>query len=143
MFSSQIKSLGFPSDKSQSSYYPGEQIISPQEITLVSQYMERYKNLPHNTPIHNTFVDGSCVYELMLASVGRDTEHEKITKLPASEASIRVVEEDHNDELLAICRSLKQAAQYAANPIQKTFLDQYQRSFYTGNLEIYKEFHKT
>ena len=35
MFSSQTKSLGFPSDKSQSSYYPGEHVISPEEISLV------------------------------------------------------------------------------------------------------------
>ena len=143
MFSSQTKSLGFPSDKSQSSYYPGEQVISPEEISLVSQYMERHKILPENTRIHKTFVDGKCVYELMLASVEKDTDQEKITKLPASEASIRIVRGDHSDELLAICHSLKQAAQYAANPIQKTFLDQYQRSFYTGDLEIYKESQKT
>lgn len=143
MFSSQTKSLGFPSDKSQSSYYPGEQVISREEISLVSQYMERHKILPENTRIHKTFVDGNCVYELMLASVERDTEQENITKLPASEATIRVVRGDHSDELLAICHSLKQAAQYAANPIQETFLDQYQRNFYTGNLEIYKESQKT
>ena len=79
----------------------------------------------------------------MLASMEKDTEQEKITKLPASEVSIRIVKGDHSDDLLAICHSLKQAAQYAANPIQETFLDQYQWSFYTGDLEIYKESQKT
>ena len=36
-FSSQTSSLGFPGDKSQSCYYPGERVIRPEEISLVSQ----------------------------------------------------------------------------------------------------------
>ncbi len=105
--------------------------------------MEEHKILPENTRIHKTFVDGHCVYELLLASVEKNAGQEKITKLPGSETSIRLVKGDHGDELLAICHSLRQAAQYAANPIQETFLDQYQRSFYTGDPEIYKESQKT
>ena len=143
MFSSQTSSLGFPGDKSQSCYYPGEHVISPEEISLVSQYMEEHKILPENTRIHKTFVDGHPVYELLLASVEKNTGQEKITKLPGSEASIRLVKGDHDDELLAICHSLRQATQYVANPRQETFLDQYQRSFQTGDLEIYKESQKT
>ncbi len=143
MFSSQINSLGFPGDKTQSCYYPGEHVITPEEISLVSQYLEKHKILPENTRIQKTIVDGSCVYELLLASVEKTTGQEKITKLPGSPASIRLVKGDHGDELLAICHSSRQAAQYAANPIQETFLDQYQRSFHTGDLEIYKESQKT
>ena len=109
----------------------------------MSQYLEKHKILPENTRIQKKFVDGSCVYDLLLASVEKTTGQEKITKLPDSKASIRLVKGDHGDELLAICRSLRQAAQYAANPIQETFLDQYQRSFHTGDLEIYKESQKT
>ena len=143
MFSPQPSGLGFPGDKSQSCYYPGEHVIGPEEISLVSQYMEEHKILPENTRIHKTFVDGHCVYELLLASVEKNAGEEKITKLPGSQAIIRLIKGDHSDELLAICHSLKQAAQYAANSIQETFLDQYQRSFYTGDLEIYKESQKT
>ena len=106
-------------------YYPGENVISPEEISLVSQYMEEHKILPENTRIHKTFVDGHCVYELLLASGEKNTGQEKITKLPGSKASIRLVKGEHGDELLAICHSLRQAAQYAANPRQETFLDQY------------------
>lgn len=109
----------------------------------MSQYLEKHKILPENTRIQKTIVDGSCVYELLLASVEKTTGQEKITKLPGSPASIRLVKGDHGDELLAICHSSRQAAQYAANPIQETFLDQYQRSFHTGDLEIYKESQKT
>ena len=105
--------------------------------------MEKHEILPENTRIHKTFVDGHCVYELLLASVEKNAGQEKITKLPGSEASIRLVKVDHNNELLAICHSLRQAAQYTANPRQETFLDQYQRSFHTGDLEVYKESQKT
>ena len=125
MFSSQPSSLGFPGDESQSCYYPGESVISPEEISLVSQYMEEHEILPENTRIHKTFVDGHCVYELLLASMEKNAGEGKIAKLPGSEASIRLTKGDHGDELLAICHCLGQAAQYAANPIQETFLDQY------------------
>lgn len=88
LLSPQTKSLDSPSDKSQSSYYPEEHVIRPEEISLVSQYMERHKILPQNTRIHKNFVDGNCVYELMLASMD-------------------IVKGDHSDELLAIYHSLK------------------------------------
>ena len=143
MFSSQPSGLGFSGDKCQSCYYPGEHVIGPEEISLVSQYMEEHKIPPENTRIYKTFVDGHCVYELLLASVEKNAGEEEITRLPGSQASIRLIKGDHRGELLAICHSLKQAAQYTANPIQETFLDQYQRSFYTGDLEIYKESQKT
>ena len=106
MFSSQTSSLDFPDDKSQSCYYPGEHVISPEEMSLVSKWMEEHKIRPENTRMHKTFVDGRCVYELLLASVEKNVGQEKSTKLPGSEASIRLVKGDHSDELLAICHSL-------------------------------------
>ena len=143
MFSSRPSSLGYPSVENQSCYYPGENDISPGEISLVSQYLEKHKILPENTRVHKTFVDGICVYELLLASVENNTSHENMAKLPNSEACVRLVKGDHADELSAICHYLKRAAQYATNSIQETFLDLYQQSFYTGDLEIYKESQKT
>ena len=143
MFSSQPNSLGFPGNKNQSCYYPGEHGISPEEISVVSQYMEEHRILPENTRIHKTFVDENCVYELLLASVEKNIGQENISKLPGSKATIRLVKGDHSDELLAICHSLGEASLYAANPIQETFLDQYRRSFHTGDLGIYKESQKT
>ena len=50
---------------------------------------------------------------------------------------------DHSHELVSICRSLEQASQFAANDTQKRFLDQYVRSFESGDLEIYKESQRT
>ena len=69
----------------------------------MSQYTEEHRILPENTRIHKTFVDGHCVYELLLASVEKNTGQEKITKLPDSKASIRLVKGAHGDELLATC----------------------------------------
>ena len=93
MFSSQPSSLGFPGVESQNCYYPGEHVISSKEISLVSQYMEEHKVPPENTRIHKTFVDGRRVYELLMASVVKNAGQEKITKLPGSEASIRLIKE--------------------------------------------------
>ena len=57
--------------------------------------------------------------------------------------TVRVVRGDHRDELASICDSLERATQYAANPVQQTFLKQYQDSFRTGDLAPYKDSQRT
>ena len=138
MFSSQPSSLGFPSDKTQSCYYPGDHKLSRDEISQVSQCLEKYGILPENTRIRKVCEGDRVIYQVCQASIEKETGRQRTIKLPDSNGSILLVRGDHCEELIAICDSLNEAAQYATNPRQQQFIEQYQRSFRSGNLEDYK-----
>ncbi|KAL8993729.1 MAG: hypothetical protein Q9169_006126 [Polycauliona sp. 2 TL-2023] len=140
VFSPQPSSLGYPTEQTQSAYYPGEAPVSLDEVAYVSRFMELHGIHPENTRIRKLHEGHRIVFEVLQASVERG---EVINVLPDSEGSIRIIKGDHSEELERICGSLRSAAQYAANPRQKEFLDQYDRSFCTGNLETYKESQRT
>ena len=137
MFSSQPSSLGYPGDKTQSCYYPGDQRLSSNEILKVSQCLEDHGILPENTRIQKVLEDEKIIYKVHQASTEKDAGDRRI-ELPGSTGSILVVKGDHSEELSAICKALAEAAQHAANLRQQRFIGQYQQSFRSGDLESYK-----
>ncbi|KAL8736416.1 MAG: hypothetical protein Q9166_000208 [cf. Caloplaca sp. 2 TL-2023] len=142
MFSPQPSSLGYPSQRTQSAYYPGEVRISPDEVAYVSQTMENHSIFPENTRIRKIHEGDQIVFEVLQASVEKG-DAVKALKSQDPKGSIRIIKGDHSTELELVCGYLRSAAQYAANPRQKQFLEQYDQSFHTGDLEIYKESQKT
>ncbi|KAI4188464.1 MAG: hypothetical protein L6R41_002143 [Letrouitia leprolyta] len=142
MFSPQPSSLGFPTEQTQSAYYPGEARVNSEEVAYVSQIMEQNGIHPENTRIRKIYEDGKVVFEVLQASV-ETSDATKVLQTQDPQGSIRIVKVDHSQELKSIYGNLRAAAQYAANPRQKQFLKQYQQSFYTGDLDIYKESQKT
>lgn len=138
IFSSQPSSLGFPGATTQSCYYPGDYKLSPDEISQVSKRLEENNILPENTRIQKVFEGDIPIYQVLQAPVEGRTNNQQIIDMPDLKRSIRLVKGDHCDELTAICDSLNQAAQYAAYPRQRQFLEQYQQSFRSGSLEAYK-----
>ncbi|KAL9607596.1 MAG: hypothetical protein Q9167_007500 [Letrouitia subvulpina] len=142
IYSLKPSSLGYPSQETQSAYYPGSHQTSAEEIAYVSQTMEINGILPENTRIRKTFRDGKVVFELLQASVETsDSSQELNTQNPIG--VIRVVKGDHSQELQSICSHLQLATQHATNPRQRQFLEQYQQSFQTGDLEVYRQSQKT
>ena len=137
MFSSQPSSLGFPGDKTQSCYYPGDHKLSPDEISHVSQCLEENSILPENTRIQKVYEGDRAIYQVHQASVGQETSSQRTIEMPDSKGSIRLVGGDHCEELTAICDSLDEAAKYATER-QQRFIKQYQQSFRSGDLEPYK-----
>ncbi len=139
MFSPQPSTLGYPSRKSQSSYYPGPLQISRDEVALVSRAMEDNGILPENTRVRKIKAEeGQTVYEILQASVETDAES-RIVEAPGLDGSLRIIRGDHAHELNEICSCFREASQYAANSRQKTFIEQYESTFRTGNLHTYKE----
>ena len=138
MYSSQPSSLGYPTNETQSAYYPGALPINPDEIAQVSHIMEENGVLPENTRIKKVLEDEDVVYKVLQASVETGHNVQNI-KLPHMAGSVQIVQGDHCSELALICDSFEQAARYAANPAQQAFLRQYQQSFQTGNLGVYKD----
>ena len=142
MFSPQPSSLGYPTEQTQSAYYPGEVPIILDEVAYVSQTMEGYGIHPENTRIRKIHEEDQIIFEVLQASV-ETADSVKVLNVRDPKGSIRIVNGDHSEELERICANLRSAAQYTANPRQKKFLEQYHQSFRTGDLDIYKESQKT
>ncbi|KAK4679578.1 hypothetical protein QC764_205370 [Podospora pseudoanserina] len=133
------QNLGFLSDTTQSSYYPGDP-VSEEEITMVSRILEQNSILPENTRIRraNNSADDS---EVLVASVQRDDDASRIRTFPTPglKGVIRLIRGDHSSALGNICNELTQAAKFAANDTQFDFLRKYAESFQTGSLNTYRE----
>lgn len=135
-------SLGYPGEFSQSAYYPGPCIISADEIALVSQALEDFSIFPENTRIRKVKSIEFPVFEVLQASTEKDVTAQEFV-LPDSKGVMRIIRQDHSNELVQICISLAEASKYAANENQKTFISQYIESFRTGSLHAYRNSQRT
>lgn len=127
-------SLGYPSKNAQSSYYPGTELISQQEVTEVSEAMEKHSIQPENTRLRKLTKDGKTIYHLLQASVEKDVSS---NELPQLSEDIFLVRGDHSEELSKICSALTKAKEYASNTKQTEFLTHYIEYFRTGNLDAF------
>ena len=129
--------LGFPSSTAQSAYYPGQCIITQNEIAEISRLLEQHSVFPENTRIQKVDSGEKRIFEVLQASVDQDAEPAEF-RVPALDAIVKIRRGDHSEELSKICASLFEARKYAANHKQGNFLMQYIDSFQTGNLETYR-----
>lgn len=86
--------------------------------------------------------DGKTEFEVLHASVEQDISPLHFS-LPQSGEIVRVIHDDHSKELQKICGSLREASMHSANSRQKKFLQEYEQSFRTGDLEAYRESQRT
>jgi dipeptidyl-peptidase-3 len=124
--------LGFPSETSQSSYYPGG-TISESDAALVSKVLEQNSIFPENTRLQKT--EGG--FDVLIASV----ESGLVAQFPlpeGQEGHVSLVKGDHSPHLQRICAELKEASKYAANDLQRNVIAAYIESFQTGSLETYR-----
>ena len=135
-------SLGFPSDNSQSAYYPGEQAISSEEVQAVSQILEQRGIYPENTRIQKVKNNEHYIFEVLQASSEPSNIHRE-SSIPDSKNFIRLVSGDHYQELKHICESLQEATEFAANETQIKMLSQYVESFQSGSLDAYRDSQRT
>jgi dipeptidyl-peptidase-3 len=125
--------LGFPSDTTQSSYYPGH-TVSESDADIVSKILEQNNIFPENTRLQKT-KDG---FDVLIASVKNGIAAQ--FPLPSGqEGYVRLVMGDHSSDLQRICCELKEASRYAANELQKNIINAYIESFETGSLDAYRK----
>jgi dipeptidyl-peptidase-3 len=140
-------SLGYPGDQAQSAYYPGDNRITRDEIAAVSRHLEGKSIFPENTRIHKVASSQMPIFEILQASVEKDTliQDTQIQDfgLPGSVSLVKLVRGDHSQELEHICAALDQASEHAANNTQKLFISQYIDSFRTGSLDVYRDSQRT
>ena len=132
-------SLGYPGKSTQSSYYPGPSAITEHEITEVSRALQRNSILPENTRLRKAA--NGVDYEVLIASVQaqRGVNDSHPLTLPGNKGAIRLVKGDHSAHLEKICGELSEAAKFAANNLQRSFLNSYIESLLTGDLEVYRQ----
>lgn len=132
MFAIPPYGLGYPSDVTQSSYYPSGN-LSEAEISSISKLLELKGIYPENTRISQ---EADLKYTVHVASV----QPGEPRSFPLdSGKTIQIVGGDHAANLASVCSELSQAATYAANDTQKGFLSDYVNSYQTGNLDQYRD----
>ncbi|KAI1362003.1 peptidase family M49-domain-containing protein [Xylaria arbuscula] len=135
-------SLGYPSTVTQSSYYPGNQHMTKEEISTVSKVLEERSIFPENTRIRKC--DNGTDFEVLIASIENDVRSDqKEFPLPGGQGKgkgvVRLVRGDHSRDLEKICNELLEATKYASNDVQRRFLEAYIASYRTGSLDTYRE----
>jgi dipeptidyl-peptidase-3 len=93
--------LGYPSDTTISSYYPGAR-ITRDEITAIAKSLERHGIEPENTRVRKAEKKNEVVYELLQASSETD-DSQSIPEGFVAGTNIRIVRGDHAAEMSAIC----------------------------------------
>lgn len=140
MYSRRPSSLGFPSEVAQSAYYSGDERITREEIDRVSKIVESERVYPENTRIHKESQGDRIVYNVLQASIDASASPSgrRITVADSLE-EILITQGDHAEALTAVSQSLKNARHYASNAQQMAVIDQYLKSFETGDIEAFKE----
>lgn len=139
-------SLGFPSQITQSMYYPcqDENKLTREEIEIVSRAMEQHGIHPENTRVKKSHERvGKTTYLVLQASARRTNQHERTFHLLKDNSEIVLMQGDHAAELSKICVELRKAQDYAANETQMRVIQHYLSSFDSGDLEVYRESQRT
>jgi dipeptidyl-peptidase-3 len=129
-------SLGPPSNITQSAYYPDCSEISQEEIDEISTVMHSHSIGPENTRIQKTIMGHSLTYTILQASVEISTK--RLTDLPLHRP-VYIDRGDYSPHLKYVCQFLEMARLHSANPLQSEISSFHQRSFISGDLEMYKE----
>ncbi|KAI9755366.1 MAG: bifunctional diacylglycerol diphosphate phosphatase/phosphatidate phosphatase [Candelina submexicana] len=112
--------------------------MSRQEIALVSATLERNSIYPENSRVSKSVELGKTTYEVLQASIEKDGTPAEFN-IPDVGAPVRLIRGDHSEELEHIYDCLANAKLYAANDLQKRYIEQLQQSFTVGDIEPYKE----
>jgi dipeptidyl-peptidase III len=131
-------SLGYPSDLTQSAYYPGDDVITKEEIALISRALEERSIYPENTRIRKAKMGVTPIFEVLQASIEKGEAALEFS-LPQSGGIVKLIRGDHSEELTQISFSLDKARGFAANENQKDLISQYIHSFQTGSLHAYRD----
>jgi dipeptidyl-peptidase-3 len=99
--------LGYRSERAQSTYYPGKEKVTKEEISLVSKVLEDHKVELENTRLQKVIIDGKPVVEVLQASTNEHSirQWDNIDGL----GTVRIRGGDHAEGLAKVCESLLQA----------------------------------
>ncbi|KAI9725808.1 MAG: hypothetical protein M1828_002437 [Chrysothrix sp. TS-e1954] len=131
-------SLGWPSEMAQSSYYPGDEVVTEEDTRYVSRVLEKRHMLPENTRIAKDTSERGVLFVVKQANWAQPGSTKTLQR-PREDDAVIKQNGDHFLELQRICNELRWAMTYASNTRQKDVLEHYVESFKTGDLETYRE----
>lgn len=152
MTTAQPAQLGYPDKTNQSSYYPGKEWISKEEIEAVTKVMETKGIAPENTRLqkhshgNGLASENFDVFEILQASAEKDLEPQLLGDVKIEghrPARVFLSRGDHNEEMAKICAELNEAHKFAAVGEQRSGLSQLIESFRTGDYKAFRSAHKT
>ena len=135
--------LGFSDGNKQSSYYPGEDHITKEDIAAVAQTMKKHCIEPENTRVRKVMDGPKPTFEILQASAETTPIIRNPLNVDGFDATIRVGRGDHAAEMTRICSELMEAVPYVASDKQAALLSEYIESFHNGSLEAYRRSQKT
>ncbi|KAK3987106.1 dipeptidyl peptidase [Cladorrhinum sp. PSN332] len=135
-------SLGFPGPGTQSTYYPGPEAITKDEITAIAEIMEKNSIEAENTRLSKRIEGDAPVFHILRASAETSPV---TTEFPGGDHGliVCVAPRDHAAELSRVCAALQKAAKDASNGTQVKVLNEYIESFTTGSTEAHRRSQKT
>ena len=114
------------------------------DIEEVDKFIGDKGLLPENTRMRKT---KDSNFEILIASAvanppSSDIDTKETSWRMPNGKTITLIFGDHREEMAKIALHMKQAGRHAANPGQKSMMDEYARSFGTGSLLAFKESQK-
>lgn len=137
--------LGYPDKGHMTTYYPESPDITQNEIEAITAWMAKQGLLPENTRLRKR----GGAYQILIASavapeegdIGRKTEY-IVQDGPLANKLIELIYGDYSDEMKAISRAIKGAAENASNENQRQMHEAYAKSFEKGSLKAFKDSQK-
>ncbi|KAH6918593.1 dipeptidyl peptidase III [Coprinopsis sp. MPI-PUGE-AT-0042] len=139
IYASEPESILFVGKRSEghiSNYYPGDNVITDDEIQAVQKAAEKL-----NIDVLNTRVvkNGPGDFTLLVASVNTDNVVSHDVEVEGSQIKLKVQHGDFSDALAKAADALEEAKKYTANDNQTQMLEYYIKSFQTGSIQDHKD----
>lgn len=111
-----------------------------EDADLVDEYLKSKKREAWNCRTFKTEENGKTVYDIKLASV-LETEDPKITVAEEEFQGkyFKITRGDHSELLKLVVENLKLAQKFAANENQVKMIENYIKSFETGDIDAHKD----
>lgn len=143
MYAEEPSRFGYPSEQTQSGYYPGNSLITEDEIAFVQSRMQNQGLLSENTRIRKSVISGDgrerTVFDLLVASSLPEHDFDPKELYSDDQCVVSVVHGDHSRQLSLIISELQHAIEYVSNDTEREMLTCLIQSLSSGNMKMFKK----
>lgn len=149
MMAKQPSKIGYPSETSQSNFYPGKEKITKEEIEVITKFIKAKGIASETTRLQKlprTGSEESDKFYVLQASVEKDASPTLIGEVTTANqqlAEVFLCRGDNFNELKQVSRELRRAHEYASNPEQAQMILQLLEFFQSGDYSAFDSYVKT
>lgn len=149
MMAAQPTKIGYPSETSQSNFYPGNEKMTKEEIEIITKMIKARGIASETTRLQKlprTGSEESDKFYVLRASAKKDPSPKLIGEVTIGDqqpAEVFLCRGDHFNELEQVDRELNQAHQYASNPEQAQRIVQLLEFLQSGSYRAFNDSSKT